>query len=313
MLSARRPIAEGGALADEARAAFARHLERLEGERRNALATAIAASRKKLRRRIEAVDGDLEKIGRADEWQALATLLVTHQHLVARGATAVTIDDWSSGEAVPITIPLDPSRAPKENAEALFHRARRMKKGRAIAEARRAETERALAVLDRLASDARTGELEVLEARAKAAGVRVAKPGAKKRVVEEERKPYNELHSGERVIYVGRGAKDNDELTTKIARPYDLWLHAKGWTGAHVIVPLGKNESCPSELLVDAAHLAAHFSDARGEAVVEVQYTPRKYVRKPKGSAPGAVVVDREKVLVLRLQPARLERLLRGA
>jgi predicted ribosome quality control (RQC) complex YloA/Tae2 family protein len=64
--------------------------------------------------------------------------------------------------------------------------------------------------------------------------------------------------------------------------------------------------------LVDAAHLAVHFSDARGEAVVEVQYTPRKWVRKPKGSAPGAVAIDREKVLVLRVEPARLERLLRG-
>jgi predicted ribosome quality control (RQC) complex YloA/Tae2 family protein len=79
-----------------------------------------------------------------------------------------------------------------------------------------------------------------------------------------------------------------------------LWLHAKGWTGAHVVVPLRKGASCPPEALVEAAHLAAHFSDARSETVVEVAYTPRRYVRKPRGSAPGAVVVDREKVIVLR-------------
>jgi predicted ribosome quality control (RQC) complex YloA/Tae2 family protein len=65
-------------------------------------------------------------------------------------------------------------------------------------------------------------------------------------------------------------------------------------------------------VLVDAAHLAAHFSDAKDEGVVEVQYTPRKYVRKPRGSAPGAVVVEREKVIVLRRDEETLRRLLAG-
>jgi predicted ribosome quality control (RQC) complex YloA/Tae2 family protein len=75
-------------------------------------------------------------------------------------------------------------------------------------------------------------------------------------------------------------------------------------------VPLDRSSTCPSEVLVDAAHLAAHFSEARDEAVVEVQYTPRRYLRKPKGSAPGLVVVDREKVLVLRREEGRLRALL---
>ncbi|MBI2394685.1 MAG: DUF814 domain-containing protein [Deltaproteobacteria bacterium] len=312
----REGLEDGAALSAAAEHALARHLARLREARRAALRAAVDAARRKLRRRLEAVEGDLAKIGRADEWQTLATLLVTNQHVVRRGASSVTIDDWSTGEAVPTTIPLDPGKSAKENAEALFHRARRLKKGRAIAEARRVETDRALAQLDRIAEGAAApdADLDVIEARAKAAGVRPgpARPTGRRRGEPEERRPYTEYLSGERVIYVGRGAKDNDALTTKIARPNDLWLHAKGWTGAHVIVPLTRNESCPPDLLVDAAHLAAHFSDARGEASVEVQYTPRKYVRKPKGSAPGAVVVDREKVMVLRVEPARLDRLLRS-
>lgn len=312
----REAIEDGVALAKAAEEALARHLKRLHESRRAALRSAVDGARRKLRRRIEAVEGDLAKIGRADEWQALATLLVTNQHAVRRGASSVTIDDWSSGEAVPTIIPLDPGKSAKENAEALFHRARRLKKGRAIAEARRAESERALALLDRIAeaASAPDADLDVIESRAKAAGVRptAARATDKRRAAPEERRPYTEYLAGERVIFVGRGAKDNDALTTKIARPNDLWLHAKGWTGAHVIVPLAKNEACPPDLLVDAAHLAAHFSDARGESVVEIQYTPRKYVRKPKGSAPGAVVVDREKVMVLRVEPGRVERLLRS-
>jgi len=127
----------------------------------------------------------------------------------------------------------------------------------------------------------------------------------------EPSRPYRIFRggSGDRIL-VGRGAAHNDALTFHVARPHHLWLHAKGHAGAHVVVPLEKSRACPSELLVDAAHLAAHFSDARGESVVEVQHTPRRYLRKPRGSAPGLVVVDREKVTVLRVEPERITRLL---
>ena len=76
------------------------------------------------------------------------------------------------------------------------------------------------------------------------------------------------------------------------------------------MVPLSKGATLGSELLVDAATLAAHFSKSRGEDRVEVQHTERRYVRKPRGFPPGAVRVTREKVIVVRLEPARLKRLL---
>ncbi|MEP7125686.1 MAG: NFACT RNA binding domain-containing protein, partial [Byssovorax sp.] len=113
-------------------------------------------------------------------------------------------------------------------------------------------------------------------------------------------------------ILAGKGAVGNDALTHRVARPHDLWLHAKGRTGTHVIVQLEKNQQCPSELLVEAAHVAAHFSEGREEGVIEIQYTPRRYLRKPKGAAAGLVVVEREKVLVLRVDPAVTARLLAG-
>ncbi len=109
---------------------------------------------------------------------------------------------------------------------------------------------------------------------------------------------------------MGRGAADNDRLTLQVARPQDVWLHARGVPGAHVVVPLVKGASVTPEVLVDAATLAAHHSDARGESVVDVQWTERRYVRKPRKSAAGAVTVDRERVMSLRVEPARLRRLL---
>ena len=83
-------------------------------------------------------------------------------------------------------------------------------------------------------------------------------------------------------------------------------------TGSHVVVPLDRRETIDPERLVDAATLAAHFSTARGEPRVEVTYTPRRFVRKGRGSPPGAVSVLRERVLLLELEPERLDRLLRG-
>jgi predicted ribosome quality control (RQC) complex YloA/Tae2 family protein len=135
--------------------------------------------------------------------------------------------------------------------------------------------------------------------------------GGGKRGQQAKAPPFRTFHarSGDRIL-VGRGAQQNDALTFQVARPHDLWLHAKERAGAHVIAPLVKGHACPPELLVDAAHLAAHFSESREEAVVDVQYAERRHLRKPRGSAPGLVVVDREKVIALRKDGAILRALL---
>jgi len=73
---------------------------------------------------------------------------------------------------------------------------------------------------------------------------------------------------------------------------------------------MGRSPGPDQETLLDAAHLAAHFSDARGAPQVDVAWTRARYVRKPKGSAPGAVSYHQEKVMALRVDPARIERLL---
>jgi predicted ribosome quality control (RQC) complex YloA/Tae2 family protein len=155
--------------------------------------------------------------------------------------------------------------------------------------------------------------LESLATRAREAGVRDAPTGLTRggsAQTRSTRKPYIEYRSGSgHAILVGRGAKDNDELTTKHARPNDLWLHVKGMPGAHVVVPLAKGTSCPPDVLVDAATLAAHHSDARNEETVEVSYTERRYVRKKKGQAPGKVTLEREKVIAVRVTRERIDRL----
>jgi predicted ribosome quality control (RQC) complex YloA/Tae2 family protein len=215
---------------------------------------------------------------------------------------------------------LDPGRSPKEQVDAVFKRARRLRQGAHIAGSRMADAGAArdalFAIAENLDTD-RVADLARLEARAREVAPRDFRldpepRGAPKRERRRDtRLPYRMFlaASGVRIL-AGRGATDNDALTCRVARPHDLWLHAKSRAGAHVIVLLDKGATCTPEALVEAAHLAAHFSDARDERIVEVQYTPRRYVRKPRGSAPGFVVVDREKVMVLRRDDELLRRLL---
>lgn len=271
----------------------------------------------KIDRRRTAIRGDLDKIAQADKIAGQAQWLVAEAARAKRGATKLVVTDWSTGEAVQMEVPLDPSKSAREQVDAMFRRAKRLKLGARIAEERLGQAEAQLAAIERAAAAVREATsiaaIEEAARDAKMAAPRdvalhpssTGQEGAKKHQAKGAvRTPFRTfLARSGRKLLVGKGAADNDALTLKIARPHDLWLHAKDRTGAHVIVQLDKGHTCPAEDLVDGAHLAAHFSDARDEKVVDVQYTDRRYLRKPKGSPAGFVVVDREKVIVLRLQP----------
>lgn len=98
-------------------------------------------------------------------------------------------------------------------------------------------------------------------------------------------------------VWIGKHAQGNDELLRR-AHKDDLWLHARGVTGSHVLVRnAGKKMSQPQ--LEKAAAWAAFYSKGRSEQLCPVSYTERKYVRKPKGAAAGAVLMEREKVIIV--------------
>lgn len=301
------------------------------GADRKALSRALAAALGRIGRRREAVLGDLSRIGEAEGTAARASLFVAAASRAPRGARELVVTDWSTGEPLEARLALDPAKGAQEQVDALFRRARRLKAGAAIARTRLAETEAREAILRRLqgelealgeggeageAGAAARERLAAIAARAKEAAPRdFSRPapgaGGEKRGKAGPRLPFRAfVGAGGARILVGRSAKDSDALTLKVARPQDLWLHAKNRTGAHVIVPRDRRQGCPADLLVDAAHLAAHFSDAREEALVEIQTAERRHLRKPKGAAPGLVLVDREKVIALRIEPARLAALL---
>src|SRR5690606_37581436 len=113
------------------------------------------------------------------------------------------------------------------------------------------------------------------------------------------------------LILVGRDDRQNDRLTSRIARGNDLWLHVgRGYAGSHVVVRLPKGRTAILETLLDAATLAIHFSKVRGAELEEVLYTQAKNVRKAKGMPPGKVLASRTRSLRVRMEPDRLRRLL---
>ncbi len=295
---------------------------------REDLARALARALARITRRINAVRGDLERAGEADALARRAQLFVAEAARARRGATRLVATDWSNGEAREVVLEIDPAKGPQQQVDAMFQRARRLKEGARISLERLRAAERMHAALEAIARELEAAEqpdLESLSARARLAAPRDFKAPVSalagraaqrsaapaKRKQDQAKPPYRTFlaSSGARIL-VGRNAEKNDELTLHVARPRDLWLHAKNRKGSHVVVPLAKGAVCPLEVLAEAAHLAAHFSDAREEDLVEIQHTPRRYVRKPRKSPPGLVVVDREKVMILRRHPEVLRGLL---
>lgn len=280
--------------------------------RREQLVRAIERRLKRLAKKRDAVLGDLERAKQAEELVEQASLLLAHSAQIPPDAAHFEVVAWDDPTRL-IHIELDPRKSPAELAQDLFAKAKRLKRGLDVAPRRLASVEQELGELRLLRDDVNEYAPAELAVKLETLGVATTAPAERERQRRRAgaRLPYREFATDEASrVLVGRGAADNDRLTLQVARPHDLWLHARGVTGAHVVVPLTKGKSCSPETLVDAATLAAHFSDMRGEAIVDVIYTPRRFVRKRKGSPIGAVTLEREKVISLRVEPKRLERLL---
>ncbi|MDC0710196.1 NFACT RNA binding domain-containing protein [Stigmatella sp. ncwal1] len=273
---------------------------------RRRLSQPYRARLKRSGRTLEKVRAEAARGPDAEEHRRLGELLSQNLHRLRRGATEVTLTAYTESGMEEVQVKLDPKRGPKEQVDWHFHQYKRLTRG--VEQARRREAElarevaharEALEQLERMDEAALLAQAEVLL-------VPTGEEGP------PEGRPYKEYvgHGGQR-IWVGRGAEDNDTLSFKVARPYHLWLHARGQPGSHVVVPLEKGMEVAQEVLLDAAHLALHHSGAKGEPRGEVSYVPVKFLRKVKGAAPGQVLYSREKTFQVRMEPERLERLLK--
>lgn len=187
-----------------------------------------------------------------------------------------------------LVIPLDPRLGMAANADRLFDKARRAERGLRQIEARLTETRARLAA-------SRESEGRVLEARDLAEIESPAPPSRGAAVDKSAHGPRHYLTSRGLSLLAGRGARENHQLTFAVARPEDLWLHARDVPGAHVILRDGERRA-GAEDLREAAEVAAFFSDAREQPQVDVHVTRRKHVR-PAPGGPGRVRVGHSETL----------------
>jgi predicted ribosome quality control (RQC) complex YloA/Tae2 family protein len=302
--------AEPFATVDEAVRNWAR---RLLAQRRfdaayRLLERALEAAHRKRARSADAMLEELSHPSRAERYERWGHLLMAQVAAEGPGRIEIVLPDLLD-EGRPVAIPLDPALSAIDNAERLYRKARQARGARRHAEARwegvQAEAEAAGALLDRLRALTRYDDLQAFLKEEAGALARFTRPEA----VGEERLPYRrfDVHGWE--VRVGKNARANAALTTRYAGPHDLWLHARGVPGAHVVLRRPARTAAPPKPVVEAAaRIAAHFSEAKTQALVPVQVTERKYVRPVRGGAPGLVRVEREAVLLvepgLPAQPA---------
>lgn len=275
--------------------------ERLLEQVQRTLRQQIDQRAKKLQRLVWTLEGDLKQAEQHEDARSLADLLAAHLHELKQGMESVALTDY---EGVARIVELDPALSPAVNLDRWYKKAAKSERALEQVRERLGKSNNELAslakraeALDSIADTAKldawlefaaTHELDVVPAAPKPASER-GKPDA-------SRLPYWEFRIGSWELRVGRSAKDNDVLISKYAHGRDLWLHAQGVTGSHVVIRCA-GKTVPKDVIEDAARVAAFYSKSKTSATVPVLLVERRYVRKPRKSPPGTVTVERAKTL----------------
>lgn len=240
----------------------------------------------------------LETIKTSTNYEVIANIVMANLHTIAPYAKEACLLNFYNNKQ--LTIKLNPKLSPQKNAENYYRKSKNQK----IEIAKLNETlNEKKEVLDTLNAhlSAISGLDSVKQIRGYAAENRLDNKKTDKQVS----RPYYAFHHNNFDIWVGKNAKNNDILTQKLAWKEDLWLHAKDVSGSHVIIKYQSGKPFPKDVIEVAAQLAAYYSKRKTDSLCPVIVTPKKFVRKRKGSPPGAVVVDKEKVILV--QPKKLQ------
>lgn len=238
---------------------------------------------------------------RAAQYEHLGRLLTAYAHLRPDpGAGSIRLNDWTAnGDEVDVVV--QPDRTLVESAQWYFRKAKEARESAARSVGRLQEVRNQIQALNEAAATleslSRAADLDLWTKRY--ADV-LRRMGMGTDGDETVRTPYRRFDIAGFEVWVGKNAQMNDELL-RLARKDDVWMHARGSAGSHVVVRIRRRgEAIPKPVAEQAASLAAWYSKQKGSSLVPVILTLRKHVRKPKGAPPGAVLVDREDVLLVK-------------
>jgi predicted ribosome quality control (RQC) complex YloA/Tae2 family protein len=259
----------------------------------------------------------------AGRYRLYAELILTYQHEVEQGKSSVVLQNFFEDAANPseVVVPLDPRFDAVGNANRLFHKYHKLRRALALVPGQIEQNATEQATVEQFLADLMladtSAEVMLVRAEVQSAGyIRGAKAsgssitGARKQShkgksgKQQKGKPVPPgggvpLHIQSRdgfTILIGKNSRQNEEVTFHQATANDMWLHARGVPGAHVIIKAGSRD-IPRRTLEQAASLAAYYSQARGSTSVAVDYTLQRHVRHMKGGGPGMVLYEREKTL----------------
>ncbi len=221
----------------------------------------------------------------------IADILMANMHAVTIGQTKVSLLNFYTGAQIEIKLKKDLS--PQKNAEQYYRKSKNRKIELEVL--RKNIDEKKIEISNLENSILAIDQIQSIKALRKSSKQNPTKNNLRL----QESKPYKEFIIEGFKVWVGKNAKSNDELTLKHRYKEDLWFHVKDVPGSHVLLKHIAGQGFPANVIEKVAALAAYYSKRKGDNHVPVIYTPAKFIRKRKGSLPGQVIVEREKVILV--------------
>lgn len=273
------------------------------GEERTQTLTAIRRAMASRKQTLKSIARTVEESQKAERYKQIGEIILANLHAIEKGAKSVVLADFFDPEMQEIKIEIDEKLEPQANAERYFKRYRKARDSVASSESRRSLIESNIARLESALKECESAttieSLRKLRAGLTSSGLLRQEVSVEKQESEFDGHRIRRFVTpdGWEMLY-GENSTSNDYLTQKVARPNDVWLHARQITGAHVIIRMvGRKIGAPRPVLLQAAKIAAMNCDAKHSSLVPIDYTLRKYVHKPRGSAPGFVIYRNEKTI----------------
>ena len=288
----------GGAAEEETYTSFSRLLDDFYEKREQAervkqkgqdLVKTASNGAARLRRKIAAQEQELAESKNRDKWRVYGELITANLYRMERGMSRLTAQNYYDPDCADVDIPLDVRLSPQENAAKYFKKYTKAKTAEKYITAQLEKARVELTYLESVLQELTLAESEQdfndIRAELTDGGYLRAK-GRKQ--PQRPSKPREFRSTAGLRILVGRNNRQNDRLTAKDAEKWDIWLHTQRIHGSHVILCTGGAQPDEQSLL-EAASLAAYFSQAQNSTKVPVDFTQVKYVKKPAGSPPGFV------------------------
>lgn len=257
-----------------------------------ALTRSVKTVRDRTAKKLALQQEDLKRSADREATRRRADLITANLYRMKKGDRTLVAQDFYEEGCPEVEIPLDPLKTPQQNAAALYKAYQKSKTAEAHLTKLIGEAEQSLnylnSVLDELARAEGERDLAEIRAELRATGY-LRREKANKREKTQPRAPLRFVSSTGYDILVGRSNTQNDELTHKLARRTDIWLHTQKVHGSHVIIR-ARDTQPDAQTLEEAASLAVYYSQARGGGKTPVDYTMARFVRKPSGALPGMVI-----------------------